>query len=128
MYTQRTGQLWCISKKTDKAIIDTKKCYSGAGPGKNNPDLQDIPYVGPVTRGTWTIGPGYSSPKGTPTFRLWPWAMNEVYDTFRDPASFLIHAESSEHPGEASEGCIVCDKRTRDQISKYGGGTLWVVR
>ena len=31
--------------------------------------------------------------------------------------SFLIHGDSSEHPGAASRGCIILPRNIRDQIA-----------
>ncbi len=47
-YAQTTGEL----QRDDKLVATG---YSGNGPGKNNPAMEDVPNVGPIPSGDWTI-------------------------------------------------------------------------
>ena len=47
-YAQRTGDLQQDGKQVSAG-------YSGANEGKNNPAMEDVPDVGPIPRGDWTI-------------------------------------------------------------------------
>lgn len=70
-YDQRTGTIECSDKDSGETFRD--QCYSGKGPGKNNPDMQDVPNVGPIPRGPWNIGPTYYSRNtGPETITLTP--------------------------------------------------------
>jgi hypothetical protein len=52
---------------------------------------------------------------------LTPDKENSIHKTNRDPKSFRVHGDSRKNPGDASEGCIVCDKETRKLIKNTGG-------
>lgn len=49
-YFQATGEL-----VTADGEVDTG--YSGHGSGRNNPGMQSVHNVGPIPRGTYSIGP-----------------------------------------------------------------------
>jgi RHS repeat-associated protein len=103
--------------------------YSGYGVGKNNPAMEDVESVGPVPAGRWIIGNAFNGPLGKPEFRLSPAPGTDTHGR----SAFLIHADSSKHPGQASEGCIVCSQTARRKIAqgqKVGGvgdRTLWSI-
>ena len=98
--------------------------YSGMGPGKNNPALQNVHDVGPIPRGIWRIGPPYdTATHGPHAMALTP---EPGTDTF-GRAGFLIHADSVSHPGQASCGCIVLSSALRHQISSSGDRSLTIV-
>ena len=47
--------------------------YSGAGPGKNNPDMQSSQGVGPIPEGKYTVGRQFNSTRTGPgAMRLTP--------------------------------------------------------
>ena len=87
--------------------------YSGKGAGRNNPSLEDMPNIGPIPKGRWKIDqPPYTDKnKGPLVFRLHP-----VDHDARGRSGFLIHGDSGEHPGEASEGCIILPRMIRQKI------------
>ena len=106
VYSQSTGQL----SKDSLAVV----CgYSGCKDGKNNPECQDDKNLGPIPQGMWTLTECFDSTKHGPyCIRLEP---AEGTITFgRD--GFLIHGDSINHPGEASEGCIILPRRFREQV------------
>lgn len=92
--------------------------------GKNNPAMQDVPDVGPIPEGLWKIGSAFDSQiHGPVCMRLTP---AHGTDTF-GRSGFLIHGDSFEHPGEASEGCIVLGRMLRLAIVGSGDDLLQVV-
>lgn len=109
LYRQASGEL-----SLDGAVhVGVGYGYSGHGDGKNNPDLQRVPNVGPIPAGSYTIGTAYTHPqKGPLVMRLTPHS-----DTF-GRSGFLIHGDSIAHPGEASEGCIILSHSIRQQVSE----------
>jgi hypothetical protein len=100
--------------------------YSGAEPnGKNKPNMQEIPDVGPLPCGYYTItGPPFDDPKHGPfVLRLVPDPTNQMFGR----SGFLIHGDSIEHPGAASEGCIILPRNVRQRIWYSGDRDLLVV-
>jgi len=100
--------------------------YSGA-PGlyKNNPDAEDVSFMGPIPRGHWRINfPAYNNlHTGHYTLDLTPVGHNA-----HGRNNFRIHGESSAHPGASSEGCIILPLVGRQAIVHSGDDTLIVVR
>ena len=119
LYNSRSGKLTTLAGPT---VIEVG--YSGAGAGKNNPDMQNVPDVGPIPRGAWTIV-GMSlvtADHGPCVLRLAPRIDTETYG--RD--GFLIHGDSISAPGSASKGCIILSRPTREKIWASGDKTLVV--
>ena len=116
-YEQETGQL--SQNGADVAIG-----YSGAGNGKNNPDMQDVKSIGPIPRGNYTI----TAPHDTPTHG--PYVLGLAPDPENDMhgrSAFLIHGDSVGHPGAASQGCVIMPRVIREQIWDSGDNRLEVV-
>lgn len=91
--------------------------YSGRAGGRNNPDSQRIPNIGPVPQGKYHIGPAHDHPQ------LGPCVMNldavPGTNTFgRD--LFRIHGDNTDH--DASHGCIILGPAIRHAI-RDGGDT-----
>lgn len=105
IYQQYSGDLY----HDDKLIYHGG--YSGRGIHKNNPVSESIRGEGPIPRGTYYIG-GHTTSKGPMTIILEPNNGNNMYG--RD--LFRIHGDSREHPGEASEGCIIIGPEARREI------------
>jgi RHS repeat-associated protein len=122
-FIQSTGQLSCTDDQTGDSVYE--KCYSGSESkgGKNNPDKQDDEYDGPIPRGDWGIG-SHDESKGPVTIDLIPKAGNDVYSNGRGPWTFRMHGDSQESPGDASEGCIICSRKTRDTLTNGAGGNI----
>jgi hypothetical protein len=98
--------------------------YSGAPAGKNDPTKQCLQNVGPIPRGAYTIG----APQNTVTHGPY------VLPLTPDPANnmcgrtgFLIHGDSIQNPGTASQGCIILNLTCRQQIWTSGDPGLQVV-
>jgi hypothetical protein len=116
-YSQSTGRM-----THNGAFVE--KGYSGGGEGKDNPDMERAIKAGPIPRGTYHIGsPRNSSHSGPYVLDLTPYAHNAHGRT-----EFLIHGDSISNPGNASEGCIVLSRKTREKISATGDNVLEVVR
>ncbi|WP_244141743.1 tlde1 domain-containing protein [Robbsia andropogonis] len=117
-YSQRTGQL---TRGTGPVV---GLGYSGRGVGQNNPQMQNQVGMGPIPTGSYSIGaPFHHSHAGGYTMRLTP---NVGTDT-RHRSGFMIHGDSTAHPGQASDGCIVLDRRVRVLIWNSGDRQINVV-
>lgn len=105
--------------------------YSGAGAGKNNPEMQDVHGVGPIPRGKYTMSvvrdaagaPCDYEGKKRPVIRLMPHAGNEMHGR----AGFLVHGDSVHAPGTASQGCIILGPGTRNTLAASDDYILEVV-
>jgi hypothetical protein len=104
IYKQSTGQLF----RPDGSIRGTG--YAGRGEGKNNPAMENIEGTGPLPQGYYTAQEPRDDPKvGVYAMPLDPSSLNEMFGR----SAFFMHGDSAEHPGEASEGCIVMPKDVR---------------
>ena len=117
-YTQKSGEL-----RQDGKPVATG--YSGAGVGKNNPALEDVPNVGPIPQGNWTIAgpPTDTADHGPYVLKLNPSAGTETFGR----SGFLMHGDSKEHPGCASHGCVILPRSVREQVWNSGDRDLEVL-
>lgn len=119
---------WTYSQKTGELQQDGKPVatgYSGAGDGKNNPAMENVHNVGPIPQGHWSIvGPPVNTAEHGPyVLSLKPSADTPTFG--RD--GFLLHGDSKETPGCASQGCIVMPRAVREQVWKSNDRDLNVV-
>jgi len=119
---------WTYSQKSGLLSQDDREVahgYSGAAEGKNNPNMQDVHNVGPIPEGDWTItGPPLDTkPHGPYVLKLNP---NPETETF-GRSGFLMHGDSKERPGTASQGCIVVPRTVREKVWTSGDRDLKVV-
>lgn len=115
-YSQTTGRL-----SHDGALIGIG--YSGRDAGKNNPAAQTQEGVGPIPRGTYTIGAPFTHPHtGIYSMRLTAEGGTNTFGR----SGFLMHGDSVDHPGQASDGCIVQNLTVRHQVWTSGDRTLVV--
>jgi hypothetical protein len=116
VYHQSSGKLTLDGKEVGSG-------YSGKGEGKNNPDKEKEKSFGPIPRGSYKIG----KPKE------WK-GMQNVFDLTPDGhdahgrTQFLIHGDSKQNPGNASEGCIILSAEVREKIGESGITKLQVVK
>jgi Protein of unknown function (DUF2778) len=84
--------------------------------GVNNPSLQNVPNVGPIPQGQWTIGEAVDHPTLGPV--AMPLTPNIGTDTF-GRGGFWVHGDSIEFAGleEASHGCIIMPRTVRELIN-----------
>ncbi len=119
---------WTYEQKTGELQQDGKHVatgYAGAGSGKNNPDLQNVASVGPIPTGDWKISgpPANTAEHGPYVLRLNPAPETETFGR----SGFLMHGDSKEHPGCASEGCVILPRAVREQVWNSGDRDLEVV-
>jgi hypothetical protein len=91
--------------------------YSGHDNGKNNPDMQQIPIVGPIPQRHYSIGQPRDSEKVGPF--AFPLELAPETNTFGRSA-FMIHGDSIVHPGTAPEGWIIMLRDARNMIAASG--------
>lgn len=118
---------WTYAQKSGELQQDGKPVatgYSGAGTGKNNPEIQNVPNVGPIPQGDWTIAgpPVDTADHGPYVLRLNPADGTETFGR----NGFLMHGDSKEHPGCASHGCIILPRTVREQVWNSGDRELEV--
>ena len=110
--------MWTYVQKSGELLHDSQHVaygYSGLDEGKNNPDMQAVAGQGPIPQGRWTIGgpPENMIPgPGIYVLHLTPAAGTNTFGR----SEFLIHGDSSSHPGCASHGCIIMPHDTRVQV------------
>jgi hypothetical protein len=119
---------WTYAQKTGELQQDGKPIaagYSGAGEGKNNPAMQNVPDVGPIPQGEWTIAgpPANTADHGPYVLKLNPTAGTETFGR----SGFLMHGDSKEHPGLASHGCVILPRPAREQVWISGDRELEVL-
>lgn len=119
---------WTYSQKSGELNQDGNKVatgYSGAGTGKNNPEMQNVHNVGPIPQGDWTVtGPPVDTKTHGPyVLKLTPSDETETFGR----SGFLMHGDSKERPGTASQGCIIMPKQVREQVWNSGDHDLKVV-
>lgn len=119
IYEQIAGRI-----SRDGKIL-TSGCYSGLEEGKNNPEFQNVAMVGPIPEGLYSLSaPVDTARHGPYAIPLTPNPENEMYGR----SEFLIHGDSVENPGRASEGCIICPRFARERIWESGDHLLQVVQ
>lgn len=91
-----------------------------------DPTAEALPNVGPIPRGTWTIGPAYThATLGPVTMNLNMIASDNPSAPF-GRAAFRIHGDRQAAPGWASHGCIVVGRTARDLIAASADKVLRV--
>jgi hypothetical protein len=117
-YAQKSGEL-----QQDGNPVATG--YSGTGAGMNNPALQNVPKVGPIPRGDWTIvgPPADTADHGPYVLKLNPADGSETFGR----SGFLMHGDSKDHPGCASHGCVILPRTVREQVWNSGDRKLEVL-
>jgi len=117
---------WSYSQSTGDRSLDgdwVGTGYSGIGPGLNDPDQQDVPDVGPIPQGTYSIEAARDDETiGPISMPLTPYPANEMFG--RD--DFLIHGDTASMNHTASHGCIIMGPAIRGQIGASEDRTLIV--
>jgi len=116
VYAQAAGRLTLDGREVATG-------YAGKGAGKNNPDKERVKNVGPIPRGVYRIGKPIRWKGMANVFTLTP----EGHDA-HGRSGFLIHGDSTKHPGQASEGCIILSPAIRQKIADSGIRKLRVIR
>jgi hypothetical protein len=112
VFEQSTGRLY----GPDSEVLGVG--YAGREAGKNNPSMEMVKGTGPLPAGNYV---GIKLFEVHPTvgkyaIQLQPDAETRqtILSYGRDPDSFFMHGDSSEHPGLASHGCIVQPRAVRE--------------
>lgn len=93
--------------------------------GRNNPNLQEVPKVGPLPCGIYTMDtPVPQSQLGPFAIPLDPDPTNEMFGR----GHFYIHGDRTNEPGCASEGCIILPRQVRERMWASDDHTVIVVR
>jgi hypothetical protein len=95
--------------------------YSGRDEGRDNPDMEAVPNVGPIPRGRYSIGPSHTSDRTGPiTMDLEPIGHDAC-----GRSDFRIHGDNTNH--DASHGCIILGRPIRNEIAASGDTELEVI-
>lgn len=113
-FKQSTGELFDLSGKREGIG------YAGHGEGRNNHEMENIRGVGPLPCGKYTAVELFEVHPhvGKYALRLEPDDATRalILSYGRDPNSFFCHGDSVDHPGAASDGCIIQPRPTREFI------------
>ena len=118
-----SARLLCTDDNGGRSTY-TETCYSGKGPGLNDPASQCQPNVGPIPAGWYGIGNRYSGGR-TDLRNPLPLAP-DPNNNMCNRSGFLIHGDNSRGDNSASEGCIICSPGLGQRIKDGGGGNLFV--
>ncbi len=121
IYSQSTGRLTYVDSNGNSAFVGTG--YAGYGPGLNNPAMQNVPFIGPLPQGLYTIGPQQDNGNRSQSMVLTPNPGNQMFDRW----GFLIHGPHKDDQHDSSNGCPVFKKSIRDQIGKSNDKCFQVV-
>ena len=111
-FEQSTGKLY-----NKQGTLVTAHAYAGGNcgkspEGKNNPDMQNVPKVGPLPCGLYTLGKVVlESHLGPFAIPLIPDPSNEMFGR----GEFFIHGDTVPS-GNASEGCLILPRELREEI------------
>jgi hypothetical protein len=106
----------------DGALVATG--WAGQLAGRNNPAMQNVPNIGPLPVGFYTIEPSYHHPHlGPVTMNLDPHPTNEMFGR----ADFRMHGASADHPELSSHGCIIMPRDVRVKIANSSDRMLQVL-
>ena len=118
-YSQSSGELFDPSG----SLVSTG--YAGKGDAKNQPEKQCELDRGPIPRGYYSIKAAVDHPKlGPVVLPLEPDADNEMCER----SGFFIHGDKVSDSGNASEGCIIINRSTRETVDSSPDKRLRVVR
>ena len=123
LFNQTTGEI------TDPTGTVVAVGYAGGNcgqnpEGKNNPSMQDVKSVGPLPVGVYTFAlPVEGSHLGPFAIPLIPDPTNDMHGR----GDFFFHGDNVEHPGCASEGCIIGPHAVREAAWAGDDHTITVI-
>ena len=114
-YSQLTGRVY----DTNGVLLGVG--YAGGDKGNvpegvNNPEMQDVPNVGPLPCGFYVMGTPYDHPVCGPFFiPLTPNPANRMFGR----GGFGMHGDLIDAPGQhkASDGCIIMARDVRETLA-----------
>lgn len=124
--------MWTYCQATGRLTHDVKYVgigYSGLAQAKNNPDMEQIPNMGCIPRGHYTIcAPRNIEDENGNIINEYVMDLIPDFDNHMfGRTGFMIHGDSETHPGQASEGCIILAPAIRMEIWASGDRKLEVV-
>jgi hypothetical protein len=119
--------LWTYRQATGELLKDGRfiaQGYSGKGHGKNNPAAETEKNVGPIPAGAWSVAALTTemTAHGPYVLHLSPCNGTQTHGR----SGFLMHGDNRQHPGEASEGCIIMQRAIREKVWESGDRVLTV--
>ncbi len=119
--------MWIYKRETGELFHDTALIgvgYSGYPPHTNITADDGLHNLGPLPAGFYIIDNAYTHP------HLGPICMNlepDPTNQMKGRSLFRLHADSIEHPGFASDGCIVMNHTIREQVAASSDKKLQVL-
>jgi hypothetical protein len=111
IYEQATGRL--LTPDISHIATGYAGGNEGKNPeGKNNPDMQCIPDVGPLPRGIYYMQEPVEHRLGLFAIPLLPDKNNDMCGR----GGFYCHGDKISDPGNGSEGCIVMPNEIRHKM------------
>ena len=93
----------------DNALLTSG--YSGASGSVNDPTKTNLGFVGPIPEGQYTMAqPVDTEEHGPYAIALIPDPANQMFGRY----GFMMHGDSLQHPGQASDGCIIIARFARE--------------
>ena len=112
-------KFWSYIQKTGEVIdpngtLFDSDSYSGHGEGLNNPDMENVPNIGPIPAGVYEIGRAHypEDHLGPIALRLYAFQTNNMYGRF----GFFWHGDNAFMNHTASNGCIISSRNTRQRV------------
>jgi hypothetical protein len=116
-YSQTSGRLFVYQHLggADQQELFRTVGYAGFGVGLNQPLFQSHKSIGPLPRGVYHVGNPFTHERfGDFTFRLHPSEQNLMFGR----SAFLIHSDSRSGKRDASRGCIVLHRSSRERLAE----------
>ena len=90
------------------------KGYSGQPPNVNDATAQNLRNQGPIPAGLWQAVEliPETEKHGPFVIRLEPYGPTETYGR----SGFMVHGDSIQRPGYASDGCIILSRDVREMF------------
>ena len=120
-YEQKTGKL---SHNGEVVATGYAGGNEGRNPeGKNSPEHQSVPKVGPLPQGKYKFGtPVAQSHLGPFAIPLIPDPANEMFGR----SDFFVHGDTTPS-GNASEGCVIVPRSVRNAMAASPDNELEVI-
>lgn len=94
--------------------------WAGNHAGRNNPDMQTVPSVGPLPIGLYDVGP-WGDAKSVPGYpaHLGPLvaSLTQVEGQTFGRSGFYLHGPGGADPANCSHGCIVIPRAMREVVA-----------
>jgi hypothetical protein len=113
-----------VDDSPNERVVYETSGYSGHGRCRNNPDCTAEKGVGPLPVGRYHVLAPVDLPRlGPAVLGLVPYAANDMHGR----SGFYVHGDSRERPGDASHGCIILPRSSREALVAFKVTALEVV-